>query len=955
MTQLVAAKSRTTSRTEANVAFRGSVANPYWQGMAVTVTANAANGLRWGGIGGPVPLNRHTNALEGGANTFRLNGGGVTGFVSQSPAFFAGIPNLRARVLRPVNGVLQEVRKSAVTAFALDYWSTLFSPGTTNGKIVTGNTFEYEFPNTVGLRTFTFGVARINGSGQIGPVATVNIDVTNPTHTALPAAEPTVGGARPAITGRNGSLAAVTGLSASIRASTTRNVILTWDAGAPNEFVVFINWDGANDRLESECTLTLQSPGVPILTNDMIIIESDPITTHVYDWGSARVRALPAAAMYYRPLGALTNNGLNSTALTSIWSYQEFGGGLPKPDATYPNHYFNVAPLSGQFASITATPFHAGTNQSFYETLTPGKTYRAEFVMAASAAMNVRFRVDDTTTDQTVALTTSWQTFSFDFSRTPLLAAATAKFWRLEGQTADVELRVASIRIWEISVPYGRVIPALPAGVDVRDHSLIKTSPISFDSMTSRLGSSGGGAGGSTLAFLLQNCLDAGSYPHLQIEWCYDDQYYLDLITFLCAPASSGEPLALKREALGFGPIHEIFDRWSYEDGNERWNQIMRQMFTSATDSVTAATYNIGQISAMFSARRRAIMESSPYWPASNPPVEWVGGWLAQPTYTIAAVDWADADVAAVALYSAGWDVNRTLLSDTADYWSEVLAVASRSDTPFLQTAADALAESGKRLGIYEAGPGYQLNGLNGTTLTTANAVIQETVAKSAGGCTAMMTSMANAATIGFGPYNFFTWECGPYWTAARRDSEGGGKYRVGAFLEQMHGLLGRCRIYSVNKFITRERELDDGFVGGVPTTTTFVPRSNVFHFESLDYPGRVGILFTNNSVNLDAFGVGHPDYVEGETGAAEFRYHTGLPSTATPFKVLRNEGNFRYHDAYKVGFRPNVVGSAIDGYVADPLCVDLTVTPEDFTVDDVQIRELTLLGGNCRLEVFNA
>jgi hypothetical protein len=176
----------------------------------------------------------------------------------------------------------------------------------------------------------------------------------------------------------------------------------------------------------------------------------------------------------------------------------------------------------------------------------------------------------------------------------------------------------------------------------------------------------------------------------------------------------------------------------------------------------------------------------------------------------------------------------------------------------------------------------------------------------------------------------------------------------VASFLKHTHELLGRCRIYDTDKFIDRDSEVDRLNTNGEVIGQTLVPDATVYHFESLDFPGRHGILYCNRKLNLDAFGVGHPDYVEDETGAAEFRYHTGLPETATPFKVLRNEGNFRNHDAYKVGFRPNVVGSAIDGYVADPLCVDLTVTPEDFTVDDPTLRTLTLLGGNCRLEIFD-
>ncbi len=600
-----------------------------------------------------------------------------------------------------------------------------------------------------------------------------------------------------------------------------------------------------------------------------------------------------------------------------------------------------------------SNPYHSGTNQNFYPVLVPGRTYEIEIEVSASSAVNARLEVQDSALNETIALTTTPQTFVRDFSVATMRTNTSIRSWILTALTNNVSLRLLSVKLRDKSAPHGQIMPEIPAGVSVRDHTLIKTFPITLDSMTSRTGSSN--ALGWTLATLFQNCKDAGAVPHIQHEWIYTDQEYYDLVTFLCAPASSGEALALKREALGFGPIHQEFDRWYYEDGNERWNGIMRQMFNAATDSVTGATYTNGQLCAMFSARRRAVMLSNPYWPTSNPPIEFVGGWLRSTSYTVEAANFDGADFSSVALYTGGWDVNTIILSDTEDAWTGVLVCGDAFHREDMQPIVSALSGGGLNLAVYEAGPGYQLNGLNGAVVSIADQVVQETIMKSVGSTTAMVNSMAVAATLGFGPYNYFTWGEGAYWQAGRPASEGGGLYRTASFVKELHELLGRCRIHSTNDFIKRQRTVPILSTGGVEIGSEPVPRASVYHFESLDYSGRHGILYVNTDINLDAFGVGHPNYQVGVTGAAEFRYHTGLPTSATPFKVLRNEGNFRNHDAYKVGFRPNVVGSAIDGYVADPLCVDLTVTPEDFTVSDPTLRELTLLGGNCRLEIFNA
>lgn len=947
MTSLQIAKSRSAARTEAHVAYRGDVANPEWEGLSVTVGGNyAAPGNAWGHVGCPNTIYRLATAVGGSATTATVNADEVMGFSTFAPATFIGG---RVRALRVTNGVLQQVRSATITDQALDAWTRVGG-----ASPLTQNSFEYALPDFANrTATYTFGVAVIDAStGLIGPVSTIAIAGTGSTYTAVaPPSHTTTGTTREAV-GRNGALPAITGLTAQVRAGSTHNFQFSWNAATPATYAVFINWDGTSDRLPNEATISFAS-GPALMAGDMLIIEVGPLLTVSPATFSRRVETAGVGGEF-APNLALNYN--KNPAGGRTWQYVAYGGGTPKPDLTFPDHFLR---LNGT-ASLPARAerfFHSGTDQSFYDVLVPGRTYRAEFIASAQSDMNATFAVNNATLSGsgTVALTTTPQTFTFDFTRDTLLKSGSAQSWSFTGATNNVSINLLSVRVWDTSAPYLRITPEVPSGVDIRDHNLIKAfPPPSFDGVTSRAGFGGRDLAWS-LASLLDNCQAYGGNPHFQIEWIYDDQFYYDLVTFLFAPASSGEPLALKRQALGHGPVHTSFARYLYEDGNERWNGLMWLMFFQATDSATGTVYGRAALSALFSARRRAIMQSNPYWPSSNPPKEFVGGWLAQPSYTVGAANFAGADYTSVALYNSGWDVNRVLIADNAARWSDLLSSAFVNQATQLATVVSLAAGTGLKLATYEAGPGYQLSGLNGATVTRADAVAQEVVCKSVGGTTSTMLSVANAALLGFGPYNFFTWQNGDYWSAGRKPSEGGGPYRVAGFLAEMHKLLGRCRVYATNKFIDRTRQVAILNNDGSFNRNEAIRRTAVYHFESLTYPGRHGILYINNSVNFDAFGVGHPDYQAGVTGAAEFRYHTGLPSSAVPFKVLRNEGNMRHHDAYKVGFRPNVVSNAIDGYVADPLCVDLTVTPEDFTVTDPRLRTLTLLGGNCRLEVFTS
>ncbi len=331
MTALQIAKSRTSARSEAVVSFRGGVANPDWPGLAVTVAGDDANGGTSGYVGSPTYYFQHFNARSGGADTFGVPGDIVTDFVSYSPSF---IEQCSVRILRPVNGVIQEIRNAPIASAAVDYWE---SRKTASNQVrpITGTSFEFALASWENLtNTYTLGVAVIDpATGLIGPVATTTVSVVGPTYTVLAVTPPSTLASERLPVGRNGSLPAVTGLTAQVRVGSTHNIQMSWSsAGGGLAYVVLINWDGTSDRLPTECALTLEAGGAPILTNDMVILTSALVLDEDAARASNRTKGIVNIRRITNPSGAEPSG-------TSAFVYVPHGGGTTKPQITYPNHF----------------------------------------------------------------------------------------------------------------------------------------------------------------------------------------------------------------------------------------------------------------------------------------------------------------------------------------------------------------------------------------------------------------------------------------------------------------------------------------------------------------------------------------------------------------------------------------------------------------------------------------
>jgi hypothetical protein len=136
-----------------------------------------------------------------------------------------------------------------------------------------------------------------------------------------------------------------------------------------------------------------------------------------------------------------------------------------------------------------------------------------------------------------------------------------------------------------------------------------------------------------------------------------------------------------------------------------------------------------------------------------------------------------------IANYNGGWDQNEGPPDRTPQSYFNVLNRVSQGTIPvaerFAQDAADMAEEQNRelRIGTYEAGPGYALNGLNGARVTPEQVRAQEEVMKSQAGGVATLDSFLAERRAGFSQQNFFTFGEGIYWKSHAHWHEGDTPY----------------------------------------------------------------------------------------------------------------------------------------------------------------------------------
>ena len=874
-----------------------------WTGMTVTTKDVDGQRIAWGMA--PPVYREVAQVSTGDAN--RLISSGFNDKTITPETYIGGT----ADVYRISNGEIDRIRQSTITGGNWSSWH--------EEKVVTDTLYNFRFRNwnAFGER-FWFGVAAIDGDNAAGAIAEAHYDLPTDARNA-PAVD------NPFVTNLNwsegGTLPAPTGFTVTPSADHTGNIALTWDAvpGA-SAYVVFVGYADPS-TFEATQYLTLEDDGGPALkTGDMVILTNRIMSPRI---------TMKSRRVYN---DGPTNAPFNVTALQNTmnlpdgdltYEYGDWTEADPAPDPSLGTSYARVNVKAGSGPTDIMRRFWSGSAaQTFYPVPRTDQMFRFRAWIEVDRAVVMKFEYGlEGVPDAVFTLTPGWHEVVLDGSAASFRADGPGIYrWRLSVQdrAEPVQLRIAGVRYHDVSNEYHTLAPNLaelvPEGMFLRDHSLIKPGQRTTDvaALTNPPGES---QQATTLEGFMRACKATKALPWIQIEWYHTVEDWLDILAYLAAPVSSGHPMALKRQSNGrTAPWVDAFDQIRWEFGNESWNSLAAFWNPPANmpDDATGETWGRGHIFGFMCRRAALAMQASPFW---TDKIRFVLGGRARNTYSFHIADGfrLPAEVG-IANYNGGWDEGNTIVSENeASYQATVGVVPAHTSQAidFLVEGLEALTqepgfplEYGTELRptCYEAGPGYQLNGLNGAAVTEEEVITQEVVMKSRAAGTGTLETMLYQAQKGFAAFNFFTLSDGDDWSARASAAQGGGVYSSFALCRVVLEQMGASSIYRSNALRPDTFEVYDRSDELVTPPSGFV-----YGLRSHANPRRFMLAIGNRSV------------------------HDSLPlsifSTIKSCDALTawaNVGDYREHNRYPVGQRLVAGG----GYTPDPLCVDMRFDP---------------------------
>lgn len=464
-----------------------------------------------------------------------------------------------------------------------------------------------------------------------------------------------------------------------------------------------------------------------------------------------------------------------------------------------------------------------------------------------------------------------------------------------DGEDWIVDATVTALERVAVGLLRGRLAGVLD-GDEGRHHGLIKTRPAMYDA-SGILGPKGEGAkSGVTLPMLFDACEAHGLTPWWQVEWAISREDWIAIADWMGA------------QAHRFDEIHG-------ELGNENWNSIGTfSLFPSMTDSATAAEYEAGEVYGLYQSMVAGWFEESANWALLAPKLKWhIGGNLFGTFGELALAKFPAAISVDVAAYNGGWDVGTFLPVEDGDSSRKVLMYVPTDATDAFaarESAMDVIAATlGKTIGtdlfhnVYEAGPGYQLNGLNGVAVTDAQAIVQECVMKSRAAAASQLDALLLAAERGW-LSNFFTLGIGSTW-ASHRNTDGG---------EYLTWGVGRLLWESLGDFhVHRSIALSDPQLAGAGPTT------RAYALQSVTTPGKWLYAIINRKIDCSVLEEADPLYNAADDGTVSITLATPHRSATGCRVMTAGIGNMREHDRYPAGYRFNTSKT----YDADALCVE--------------------------------
>jgi hypothetical protein len=866
---------------------------PNWH-MSFT-TENCGNNIVPGAelaSGQPIMLRRQIVTSQSG--TDRCYFSNLNGFESIANDYWNGGT---AYVYIVTDGVPSRLAAAEITDTAVNL-AALYSGA---NQMVTATTYEARIENyyrpSVG---YWFRVAAINGSGQIGtksawvqytaPASIGSSTASNPTLTSI-----THSG--------TSALAAPTGVAVAAKGGDTATAVVTWNSvGGASGYVVDISWQDPTTNTTPEY-IDIDTTGLTIPAGAVVILEklmlqqTDKWASRVWgDQNSWRLTQFVSGS----PGDAAAGTGFQWVAYGT------------KPDGIDAEYFLRVAKTGA--ATLIEPAFHSGSGQTgeYYEVLEPGRTYKVRVALKANTPVTLTSTIGNVTGGSTTFnVTTSWQWFEHTFSRATTLSGSTAQTWKLEtpsAATVDIgnwTISDTGLDVWDVQRHEKSLVPA---GMFLRDHTQIKPGA-KMSAMRQLFNRTGQAARGNTLWTLFKRCAENGTYPWIQIEWNEPDESWADFLAYVCAPVSSGHPMALLRDAQGrTTPWIDAFPQMVLEIGNEAWNTLgpfWETINFRFTDQGTTAQLTAGATYAAHCNRIIAGMKTSPYWRAFRAKtVFYAGGWGSTPSFENDFLAAAGPEITGVgtADYNGGWADGTNLDGESGASFRQVTRFRNATSTFSTRTAG--VNTAGANFMVYEAGPDYPLPG----TSSTADFLSQEVVMKSRAAGTGTLGAFSIRASSGVNVDNYFRLQRDAVWSSHASPAYGGGTFMSWGLLKLLWDAVGPS---TARKIALVAPPLDGS-----------VELLQAFEFKSAADPSNRVIVAVNRDTDVSLLDPSDPLYNVTPSGLHACSIPTGIAS-CSGLKYYANVGNYRQHNRFPAGFRRNGSTGALD--VADSLCVAFT------------------------------
>jgi hypothetical protein len=650
---------------------------------------------------------------------------------------------------------------------------------------------------------YYFAVCAVDANGKLSPISNV-VSVQRPAQAGK--GEP-INSTRPLknLNGAEGSLPAPTGLKGSIEADHTLR--LEWQPVADERVAGYLVYraDAPPDAHRGYSLQLAGSPSEPekqIKKGDLAIIEKK-----FYDASRNRYHS-------NRVWGAGNENQLFKPGLVPIfsdedpgktWQLIRHGDGTPVAEAG--ETFLRLQLADGKTLALGEYSY-SGTGQHWYEVLDT-KAYRVDVWLRRQGGGKVTFNVLDyySRADHKIEPieflpTENWQRFTATFIPPQIQPGNQPGRIVLE-ISGPGSFDIDNLRVYRADTDFldyteKEYADLRQSGMQaLRTHGLIKTQRRTYDleQLTNPAGvnSLGYGAKGNTLPQTLAMMRKAGMRPWLQIEPHLSPEEWGSLVEYIAAPYRPGQdtpaakPWAWKRFLQGqVKPWADEFDRIYLELGNETWNGLFRPwVFTDMVDAATGKRYTAGQVYGLYQEFVIARLRASPWWQAArlDDKVEFVlGGWSGFSYGSDAASTSPSSQHLTVAAYLGGWDIGEQAQPNVPASFHKLLNVAGQIAPRIEKHALEVRALNSRigkelKIGTYEAGPGYALNGLNNERVTPRQAAEQEEVKKSLASGVATLDVFLSQAAHGYQLQNFFTFAAGDYWKSHARWYDGGQAY----------------------------------------------------------------------------------------------------------------------------------------------------------------------------------